>query len=80
MPSRKMTEQDLIKALIRVNQDDNPNPDRRNCPNRTTLEYLAGAPADEVSIEESILLHLGNCWPCSQALKELRKNAKSRRI
>lgn len=80
MPNRKMTEQELITALVRVNQKDNPNPDRQGCPNRTTLEYLAAAPADEVRIEESTVLHLGNCWPCSQELKELRKKAKSRSI
>ena len=80
MPSRKMTEQDLNTALIRVNRKDNPNPDRHDCPNRATLEHLASAPADEVRIEESTLLHLGNCWPCSQDLKKLRKKAKSRGI
>jgi hypothetical protein len=58
MPYRKMTEQDLITALRRVNQKDNPNPDRQDCPDRATLEYLAGSPPDEVRVEESTLLHL----------------------
>jgi hypothetical protein len=80
MPYRKMTEQDLITALMRVNQKDNPNPDRQGCPDRATLEFLAGASVDEVRVEESTLLHLGNCWPCSQDLKELRKKAQRRRI
>lgn len=80
MPSRKMTEQDLITALIRVNQKDNPNPDRQGCPDRATLDHLASAPADKVNIEESTLVHLGNCWPCSQDLKELRRKAQSGRI
>jgi len=79
MPSRKITEKDLIAALARVNEQDNPNPNREGCPTPSILEDLATAPAGARRVEESILLHLGSCSPCSKDLKTLRENAKRRK-
>lgn len=53
MSSRKLTEEDLIAALTRVNQADNPNTDRKNCLDRITLEAIAFASAGDIRIEES---------------------------
>jgi hypothetical protein len=79
MPSRKVTERDLIRALRDVNKLDNPNPNRQGCPDRIVLENLASASPNEVRVEESTLLHLGSCWPCASDLKALRENARSRK-
>ena len=73
MSKKQITEQDLIDALARANRTQNPNPRRRGCPPVETLEQLARFPAYEISVEESTLLHLGDCWACAQDLKRLRK-------
>ncbi len=72
MSKKQITEQGLIEALARANRTQNPNPRRLGCPPHEVLEQLARFPANEVPIKESILLHLADCWPCAQELKELR--------
>jgi hypothetical protein len=72
MSKRQLTEQDLVEALARANRTQNPNPRRRGCPPRAALEQLARFRAGEVVVEKATLLHLADCWPCAQELKELR--------
>ena len=63
-----MSDQDLSDALDRVNQQDNPNAERRGCPGTPALLAIAeGQPLDDL-----LLAHLGSCWPCAKELKQLR--------
>jgi hypothetical protein len=75
---RKITEKELLEVFNRVVREDHPNPERVSCPGRTALEQLAAAPAEGVSIEEQVLLHIGVCSPCLKELMELRGRQKGK--
>jgi hypothetical protein len=76
MSKKQITEQNLIDALARANRARTPNPRRRGCPPQKALEQLARFPANDMSVEDSTLLHLADCWPCAQELKRLREKEK----
>ena len=68
------TEKDLIDAFEGVVHRDFPNPERVGCPAPETLARFATHPADPDFA--GLLTHIGQCAPCFDALKELRRNRR----
>ena len=64
-------EKQLSDAFDRVVHEDYPNPERVNCPGRSALQKLAAEP--EAVPDASILVHIRQCAPCFDELRELRR-------
>jgi hypothetical protein len=64
--------QDLLSALETVLQQDHPNPNRVGCPPRSTLERLAQFFGGDLPVDQSVLMHITECYPCAEELKRLR--------
>lgn len=64
--------QDLLSALEIVLQQDHPNPNRVGCPPFSTLERLARFSSDDLPVEQTILMHITECYPCAEELRRLR--------
>ena len=64
-------EKELFDAFDRVVHQDYPNPQRVNCPGHITLQKLAAEP--EAVRSASILVHIRQCAPCFDELRELRR-------
>jgi hypothetical protein len=65
--------QDLLAALETVLQQDHPNPNRVGCPSHSTLERLAQfSSGDDVPADETVLMHITECYPCAEELRRLR--------
>jgi hypothetical protein len=64
-------ENELFEAFDRVVHQDHPNPQRINCPGSSTLRALAAEPGAVDSA--SMLVHIRQCAPCFDELRELRR-------
>ena len=64
-------EKELFDAFDRVVHQDYPNPQRVNCPGHFALLKLAAEP--EAIHNASILVHIRQCAPCFDELRELRR-------
>jgi len=66
---------ELLDAYDKVVHKDFPNPQRINCPGHDVLLKLAEQPED--GQPTPILAHIRQCAPCFDALRELRRKARS---
>jgi hypothetical protein len=64
------SEKELVDAFEGIVHEDFPNPQRIACPGREVLLKLAQQPAD------AQLVHIRQCAPCFDELKELRHKAR----
>jgi hypothetical protein len=64
--------QDLLAALETVLQQDHPNPNRVGCPPHSTLERLAQFSCGDLPVDQSVLMHISECYPCAEELRRLR--------
>jgi len=62
---------ELFDAFDRVVHEDHPNPERVNCPEHSALQKLAAEP--EAVRSSSIFVHIRQCAPCFDELRELRR-------
>jgi hypothetical protein len=64
-------EKELFDAFDRVVHEDYPNPERVNCPGHPALQKLA---AESQAVHDaSILVHIRQCAPCFDELRELSR-------
>ena len=69
---KKISLKELLAASEAVLREDHPNPNREGCPDRAVLERLAVFPIDDTRPEPAILLHISECFPCFNELRQLR--------
>jgi len=67
-------EKELIDTFDRVVHQDFPNPQRVGCPGREALVELAQHPTNTEL--PKLMLHVRQCAPCFDELKELRQKAR----
>jgi len=64
-------EDELFEAFDRVVHEDYPNPERVNCPGHSALQKLASE--SQAVHWASTLVHIRQCAPCFDELRELRQ-------
>jgi hypothetical protein len=68
----KISLKDLLAASEKVLQEDHPNPNREGCPERAVLERLADFSVEDEPFDPPVLLHIAECFPCFNELRQLR--------
>lgn len=64
-------EDELFEAFDRVVHEDYPNPKRVNCPGHSALQKLAAE--SQAVLYASTLVHIRQCAPCFDELRELHQ-------
>ncbi len=72
-------EKELRELLRQTFLEDNPNPERRNCPGSDILKAIASG---KITIEEAApwINHFASCSPCTREFREFRKDHRRRRL
>lgn len=71
-PRRKISLKELLAASEKALQEDHPNPNREGCPEHSVLERLADFSQDDPPFDPAVLLHISECFPCFNELRQLR--------
>lgn len=70
--ANRISLKELLAASEKVLREDHPNPNRDGCPGRSVLERLASFCQDDPPFDPAVLLHIAECFPCFDELRQLR--------